>query len=437
MLTQLKSNLCVVGDDDQSIYGWRGAEVKHILDFPNFFKNTKMIKLECNYRSTNNILELANYVICQNSIRHEKELWSNKGKGDLINIIKTPSANEEALFVVDSILEQIFSDKNIPHSNFAILYRSNHMSRLLETELRKAKIPYHLVGSRSFFQRKEILDAIAYLHLLVNPKDNQGLLRIISTPPRGFGDKAIATLKQLHLDSNKSFLSILSTNEFKDTLSTKARDEVSKLIETIHKYQTIFETPGDLAEKSLNYLNDIGYIPGLMKIYKKIDDATKRKENILELINAIAEFENSNKYDNTLFSFFENFALNDDSDDEDNDNAVTLMTIHAAKGLEFPFVFLVGMEKDIFPHIRSIEEKSEEEERRLFYVAITRAESNLIITHAEKRMQYGKEQTQIPSPFIRYLPEKLIMRHKSPHSYFKPMSKDDVKNSLQKILDSL
>ena len=436
MLIEKTNNICVVGDDDQSIYGWRGAEVKHILEFGDYFPGAKIVKLEQNYRSTNTILHAANTIISENDDRYKKNLWSDKGDGDIINVIKTKDPEEEALFIVDAILDDTYNYQS-PYSNFAILYRSNHLSRVIEKQLREARIPYRLVGGKSFFHRKEIMDAVAYLKLVVNSKDDQSLLRILSTPPRGIGDKSIEALKDIQKNDYVPFVSLLGSKKFAKCVSNKAGTGGKNLSETIIKYQKIFDETHDIAQTAHLYLKEVGFLDGFLKMYKKEKDATKRQENVFELLNAIDEYEKQDGEAN-LLGFLENFALYDDNDkvDGDEESAVTLMTVHASKGLEFPFIFIMGMEDSLFPHARSIEEGSENEERRLFYVAITRAQQNLIMTYSMERYRFGKLKMQKPSKFLKSLPDDYV-DYKAPDTFFKPADNETISEGIDDILRML
>jgi len=436
LLAGEKCNLCVVGDDDQSIYGWRGAVIDNILNFPFYFRryNVKKISLEQNYRSTNKILAAANAVIAQNTERFEKKLWSGNGDGDIIEVVKTADAEKEAKFIADLILQE-HHDQQRDWREFAILYRSNHLSRLLEQELRQASVPYRLVGGQEFFARKEIKDAAAYLKLIVNPREDQSLLRILGVPPRGIGDKAVADLKKMQLTKREPLVQLLGAPEFLGPLSARAHSGAQQLFEIIERYRNAFATPGDLSNKVKCFLQDVGYLDGFVRIYKDYKDAENRQENVYEFINAIDQFEERTDQDPTLNNFLESYALLDENDrtkEEENENSVTLTTVHAAKGLEFPFVFLVGMEHNLFPHERAVEENNLNEELRLFYVAITRAKTRLVISYAGKRMRFGTEKYQIPSEFLTLLPDKLVEKH-VPEDLVRKLSVDELENGFANI----
>ncbi len=431
-----RCNLCVVGDDDQSIYGWRGANISNILEFPNMFNGTKQIKLEQNYRSTNKILNAANMVIAGNSSRYAKNLWSSNGEGENIRLVKAMDGEDEADFVADFIAQEIAENSDIDYSAFAILYRSNHLSRLLEQSLRKAGIPYRLVGGQEFFKRKEIKDAVAYLKLLVNPKEDQSLLRILNLPPRGLGDKAVDRLKSLRNTVFLPMAEIIGNEDFLEGLTSKAASNTRELDACLRKYRQEFAEPGKLATKVQEFLTACGYLDGLQKIYKDIEDSVKRRENVYEFISAITGFEKKAAEPMTLENYLESYALleeNDKVDDQSDDgNSVTLTTVHAAKGLEFPYVFVIAMERNIFPHERSEMEGKTDEELRLFYVALTRARRNLLLTHTEYRMYRGMDQNQTPSKFLQLLPADILDKHQ-PQDLIKTMSKEELIKSLQSM----
>lgn len=439
MIKQLcghRCNLCVVGDDDQSIYGWRGANISNILEFPRMFRDTIEIKLEQNYRSTNKILTAANKVIAGNSDRYAKNLWSNNGEGENIRLVKALDGEGEADFIADFIVQEVAEHPEIDYSHFAILFRSNHLSRLLEQSLRKANVPYRLVGGQEFFKRKEIKDAVAYLKLLVNPKEDQSLLRILNLPPRGVGDKAVDRLKSLKNTVFLPMTEIIGNEDYLEGLGSKAASSVRELDACLKKYRQEFAEPGGLAAKVQEFLQACGYLEGLQKIYKDIEDSVKRQENVCEFISAVASYENRAPEPVTLENYLESYALLEENDkvEENNDdgNSVTLTTVHAAKGLEFPYVFVIAMERNIFPHERSEAEGKTDEELRLFYVALTRARQNLLITHAKTRMYRGVKLSQTPSKFLQQLPDGIVDKHQ-PGELIKTMSKDELMSSFESM----
>lgn len=412
LLVKKTNNICVVGDDDQSIYGWRGAKVENILDFQKFYPEAKTIKLEQNYRSTNNILKAANSFVLGNTKRHGKNLWSENDEGEKLKLFFAESDVDEAIFVANEIIKLIYKDASLSYKDVAVLYRSNHQSRLFEQEFRRQHIPYKLVGSHSFFERKEVRDAVAYLKLLANTKDDQSLLRIINEPPRGVGAKCISNLRQLQEKEKSPLFALLNKTEFLSKTTKQTADNIVEFANCVSKWKKDFDEPGNLTLKVKNYFLEIGFLNGFQRIYKKIEEAENRRENVVEFINSIAQFENDSINTATLNDFLHAFSLLDDNDDvegeDKNPNSLTMMTVHAAKGLEFSHIFLVGMEQNIFPHIRALEERDESEERRLFYVAITRAKNRLILSNAKTRYCYGSKVYQQPSEFLREIPEELV-----------------------------
>jgi len=413
MLAGDSMNICVVGDDDQSIYGWRGAEVRNILDFSSHFPGTQVFKLEQNYRSTRTVLNAANSVIAQNQERHPKELWTNAESGDRIVLCAADDEYAEASFIVQEIENIKFKMGKISYDDIAILYRSNYQSRIIEESLKGAQIPYRIIGGHSFYERREVKDAIAYLRLLVNPKDDQSFSRIIASPPRGLGNKALEILRKEKSKSSKGFCELILDSSVFSEFGSKGAKSAAEFGKVIAKWRQEIQNPGKIAKKVELYLKEVGYLDGLLQMYKDREEALKRQENVFELINAIAVFEKTADEENcSLIDFIERYSLNDDSDKvEDNTDmkpAVTLMTVHSAKGLEYKIVFIVGMENGVFPHERSIEERGLDEERRLCYVALTRAKSNLYITYTNFRMKHGELSHQKPSIFLEAIPEELI-----------------------------
>ena len=432
-------NLCVVGDDDQSIYSWRGADISNILNFPEHFPGAKVVKLEQNYRSTTSILNAANAVIGSNANRHEKKLWSDLGIGDKVQVVKTASGEAEAEFIA-GMIQQLHESEHYAYKDFAILYRSNHLSRELEQSMRRNRIPYRLVGGQEFYKRREIKDAVSYLKLLVNPHDDQSLLRILGTPPRGLAAKAVEQLKIGRATTHTPMVDQLGLEEFRKTLPPKAARAAEELDETFRLYREKFQEPGALAAKVTSFLRDVGYLDGLQRIYKDLNDSMKRRENVDEFINAIAQFEQREQEPQTLEAYLESFALLEESDRTEEDDAggdaVTLLTVHASKGLEFPVVFCVALERNLFPHERAIEEGSLEEELRLFYVAITRARKKLFITRAARRLQRGMLQPAMPSPFLELLGDD-VAEFPSPDDLLRPASDESVRKAFAEIFKML
>ena len=431
-----RRNLCVVGDDDQSIYSWRGADISNILGFPEQFPGAKVVKLEQNYRSTARILNAANAVIGLNEKRHEKRLWSDLGEGEPVRVVTLENGEAEAEFIGNMILQLKEQQPELSFRDFAVLYRSNHLSRQLEQTLRRQGVPYRLVGGQEFFKRREIKDAVAYLKLLVNPRDDQSLLRILGTPPRGLAQKAVDALKLHRKTKHRAMFELLGEEEFRKELTPKAAEAAAEFAAVCTKYRKEFEEPGNLAGKITAFLREIGYSDGLQRIYKDLKDAMKRRENLDEFINAIAQYETRQAEPATLLAYLENLALLEENDRVEEDSpdadAVTLTTVHASKGLEFPVVFVIAMERNIFPHERALEEGSADEELRLFYVAITRARRQLYLLRAKERMQRGISKPALPSPFLACLTEDLA-EHPAPDELVKPASDDAVRAAFANI----
>ena len=396
ILTKLISckyrNICVVGDVDQSIYGFRGANYRNILNFEKDYKDALIIKLEQNYRSTNNILEAANSVIKNNKERKSKNLWSNKGKGDKLTYFRAFNEKDEAFYVIREI-KQLLA-KGIKSQDIAVLYRTNAQSRIMEEELLKENLPYRVVGSFYFYSRKEIKDLIAYLRLIYNDKDNISLLRVINTPKRGIGNKTVSNLINIANIENKSIYEVITSGkelEFKNTV--ESLKEISKNI-----------TLTELVDKILD-------VTGMRREYEseKTLEAEIRLENLEEFKSITKSFEE--KYGLVSLEDFllEISLVSDVNEYKDDKNRISLMTVHSVKGLEFDNVFVIGLEEGIFPHINSLMDSSEiEEERRLMYVAITRAREKLWLVNARMRTLYGKEQANPPSRFLNEIDENLL-----------------------------
>ncbi len=436
-------NLCVVGDDDQSIYAWRGADVSNILDFPRFFPGTEKIKLEQNYRSTNNILTAANAVIAPNAARYEKNLWSAKGSGEPIHLVRLKNGEAEANFVINAIMTLRAQNPDFNYSDFAILYRSNYLSRSLEMAFRNVGIRPKIIGGQEFFQRKEVKDAAAYLKLILNPNDDQSLLRIISIPPRGIGDKAVERLRKLRQVTGVPLSKLLDEPEYLNNISSTAAAGAKSLANAIRNARTAFSQPGNLEVKTHAYLMETGYLDGLQRIYKDIKEAQDRRENVIEFLSYIGKFElerSAGQESCSLSQFIENYSLMDDNDrtqnDDDSIDAPIMTTVHAAKGLEFPIVFVVGMEQGLFPHERSLMEGGEDEERRLFYVAVTRAKEQLYLTNAMERYRYREYIRQIPSQFLKDIPKDISVVQKNPDSCFQA-SEQEQRDAFAEIMRRL
>jgi DNA helicase II / ATP-dependent DNA helicase PcrA len=401
LLTEQTQNLCVVGDPDQSIYKFRSADIQNILDFEKHYPQARTIKLVQNYRSTKNILETANKVIRNNIQRREKDLYTDNEKGEKIYYYQAFDGDNEATFVADKISRHLQKD---PKMRCVVLYRTNAQSRLFEESCRRLGLRYNIVGGFSFYERAEIKDVIAYLKLLLNPNDNIALSRIINTPSRGIGKSTIDTI---YTTANQERIShwdaISSLLNRESSLGGRSISSLLGFYRTIEKLRERLETLS-LSEIVKAVMVDTGYTRMLQE--EDTPEAESRLMNLEELVSAAVEAENREE---SLRDFLDHAALVSDTDDYEEDARVTLMTVHSAKGLEFPVVFLVGMEQGLFPHSRALEDRTElEEERRLCYVAITRAERHLYITHAITRRIYGEETPTDPSQFLNELPLELI-----------------------------
>lgn len=405
MLSQKHKNLCVVGDDDQSIYGWRGADITNILDFEKEFKNAQVIKLEQNYRSTQNILDCANTVIKNNTGRKNKNLWTENKGGEKIFVYRSSDEKEEGDFIASKIFNDVKNSEK-EYKDFGILYRTNAQSRALEDALMKQSIPYRLFGGTKFYERKEVKDLIAYLRVVQNPLDDVSLKRIINVPKRGIGGKTIETVEKIAVERGESIYSILlEIDEIKE-LSTRARSKISTFVSMMSSFMAMKEIYGvtQLAEK---ILENTGYMEEL-KVAGDEESQT-RMENLKEFSSVALEFENTSEEKN-LETFLATISLSTDIDSMDeNEDYVSLMTLHSAKGLEFPTVFLAGLEESIFPISRAMFDDIQlEEERRLCYVGITRAKQTLYITYAGKRTLYGKTNFSNKSRFLDEIPKEYI-----------------------------
>ena len=409
-------NVCVVGDDDQSIYRWRGAEVGNILNFERDFPGTKVITLEQNYRSIQHILEAANHVVKKNRFRKEKALWTENPEGDLLTLYVSEDEADEARFVVRKINEGIHSnpkESNKTYHDIAIFYRINAQSRAIEEELVKQQIPYTIVGGLKFYERKEIKDILAYLKLIANPSDGISLKRIINQPPRGIGEKTMERINLFSKEKNLPLYEGMREALKEDWLPSGARERVKGFIHLIEEFRQETKTLS-LSQLTLSLLAKTGYLERLRE--EGTDEALSRVENIDELINVLTELEQGEDVDETrprevsLETFLEKVSLVTDVDlYEDRENRVSLMTLHCAKGLEFPVVFIVGMEEGLLPHYRRGEEAEDlEEERRLCYVGITRAKKKLYLSRAEERSTFGVGRANLASRFLDELPFELI-----------------------------
>ncbi len=410
LLTKEHRNLCVVGDDDQSIYGWRGAEIANLLDLEKYYPEVKTIKLEQNYRSTNAILKAANAVIKNNSRRKLKTLWSENGYGNRIQLASYSDDEEEAQSVVEEIEFRRMA-KKIPWSDHAILFRTNQQARSLETALRNAKVRYRLVGGQSFFDRREIKEFLAYLKVILNPADDISLLRIANIPARGISDKTAQTLLALSQEHQCPVIEIMMKSENRSDLSRQAKRGIAELSSLISHFHQELKRPGlNLSTWAQTLLDQTRYLDELRRLEKNQDVADARVQNVQDLVDSMDQEQSSRLPDQRLQQFLEDLTLDAEraDDKEEKGDLVTLITTHSCKGLEFPHVFLVGVEEGLLPHSRSRVEGTLEEERRLFYVAITRAMKSLVLSLCSARKRYGERVPCHPSPFLAEIPEDLV-----------------------------
>ncbi len=408
MLCEDHQNICVVGDEDQSIYSWRGADIRNILDFEKDFPNAKMVKLEENYRSTQTIVKAASELISNNSQRREKTLFSEAEIGEKIEIREEATEYEEAKFVIKEI-EARTRDAEFDYNDFAVFYRTNAQSRVLEEQLRSHSIPYKMYGGIKFYERMEIKDILGYLRLILNPRDNVAFLRVINTPTRGIGKTTIQKIEALATESNFSLTeAALSLAQNKGVNAGTAK----KLIGFLTLVSRLRDESRSLQLNEIYHLalDETGYVNRLKE--EDTFEASARIENLEEFNNAIEQFEAERGEEANLQYFLEEMALVSEADQvEESAAAVTLMTLHISKGLEYPCVFIVGMEDNLFPGARSLESLDPtdlEEERRLAYVGMTRAEKRLYLTYARRRKVWGMDQHNPPSRFLSEIPKEYV-----------------------------
>ncbi|MEG3659118.1 UvrD-helicase domain-containing protein [Arenibacter palladensis] len=404
-------NICVVGDDAQSIYSFRGANISNILNFQKDYDNVGMYRLEQNYRSTKNIVNAANSIISKNTNQLEKVVWTSNDEGPLIKVHRSPTDAEEGRFVAGSIFENKMQNQ-LPNGNFAVLYRTNSQSRAIEDALRKRDIPYRIYGGLSFYQRKEIKDVLSYLRLVINPKDEEALKRIINFPARGIGQSTLDKLTVAANHYNRSIFEVMDNLERIDLkINSGTKRKLGDFVSMIKSFQIMNESAD-----AFTLAEHVAKKSGVLLEFKKdgTPEGIGKMENIEELLNGIKDFVEGQKElvdaKGDIGEFLEDVALATDLDkDTGDDDRVALMTIHLAKGLEFPHVYIVGMEEDLFPSAMSMNTRSElEEERRLFYVALTRAEKQAYLTYTQNRYRWGKLVDAEPSRFIEEIDEKYI-----------------------------
>ena len=423
LIARKSSNLCVVGDENQSIYGFRGANILNILNFETNYNNAKIIKLEENYRSTTTILDAANELIKNNKSSKDKKLWTQNGKGDLIKVLACDNARDEVSRIIEIIKEN--HQNGIAYRDMTILYRTNAQSRVFEEGLLRYSIPHKVFGGISFYSRAEIKDIIAYLSIIVNPQDELNLQRIINVPKRKVGEKGVEKIIAYARENNLNLLEALSHIKEISGLTAVGKEKLLEMYDIIKELKDLSytETASYIVQTLIDKIKYIDYIK------ENYDDAEARIENIDEFKNSILELENV-VGELRLNEYLENVSLISATDDlEEKSDYVKLMTIHNSKGLEFPIVFLVGSENEIFPGSSAMfDEKEMEEERRLCYVALTRAEKKLYLSHATIRFVYGQDRLSTPSVFLKEIPEKLLdIDVKKERLYFE----DDYSNEIK------
>jgi DNA helicase II / ATP-dependent DNA helicase PcrA len=424
-------NFCVVGDDDQSIYGWRGAEIGNLLDLEKHFPEVKIIKLEQNYRSTNTILDAANALIKNNARRRPKQLWSGKGRGDKIVLHAYTNDDDEARNVVEQI-EFARRAHRVPWAHHAVLFRTNQQSRPLETAFRSAGVRYHLVGGQSFFDRAEIRDFLAYLKVFLNPHDDVSLLRIANVPARGLSDVTMERLLAASQERKGSVFAAMKDPVVQTTFQAKARQSIEAFVEFVERTRaqlggragSPLPAARPLQSWAEHFLDETGYFAELKRLEKNAENAEDRIRNLRELMATLDQGRAGSPLPaadgaqgtarpaslaDRLHSFLEDITLDSELEEEkEAGDAVTLITMHSCKGLEFPRVFVVGLEEGLLPHARSAAEGTLDEERRLFYVAVTRAMQSLTLSHCGGRMRYGQLMPCHPSRFLKELPPDLV-----------------------------
>ncbi len=403
-------NICVVGDDDQSIYGWRGADITNILDFERFYPNPHVIKLEENYRSTTPILHTANSLIKNNVGRRPKTLWSKNPGNDNVRLVITNDDKEEAAMITKEIENAHFRDKS-PYEDFAVLFRTNDQSRILEQQFRQARIPYRVVGARSFFDRREIKDIVSHLMVIHNSHDDINLLRILNTPPRGIGTTTAELAREHSMEKSCSVFVAMCDPDFQRRTPEKTRLAMRGFLDIIKKFTASAHTPGVMLRPLVEQLiAEVGYMEFLQKSAKEPDVYLSWQNGINALLEQIGKHDENNRNEG-LAGFLDSISLNDEREEKDDitkKKGVCLITMHASKGLEFPYVYLPGVEQGLLPHKRSYDEDRLDEERRVFYVGITRAMKKLTMSFVRWRMKYGERQAQLPSPFLKELDRTYI-----------------------------
>jgi len=414
LLAEEHRNLMVVGDDAQSIYGFRGADIRNILEFEDAFPDAHVVRLEQNYRSTQTILDAANAVIANNRGQKPKSLWTDLGQGDPIKIRELEDEHAEARLVTGEV--QRIVDEGASRAEIAVFYRTNAQSRVLEDTLVRAEIPYQVIGGTKFYERAEIKDAIAYLTVMINPQDVGAFTRIVNAPRRGIGATSVSRLLAFANTTGTSIWDAASEPEQVPSLGAPAIKALRRFMSTMHVLRERAESDAPISQLLSELLRETGYLEALEA--ERTIEAQGRIENLEELVNVAAEYDAADAEDRSLGAFLQQIALIADADTRAEDEGlVTLMTLHNAKGLEYPIVFMIGCEEGVFPHSRAIDEGGLEEERRLCYVGITRAERDLYLTFARTRTVFGQRSYGIASRFISEIPVALTDRDQQPQAY--------------------
>ena len=414
LLAEEHRNLMVVGDDAQSIYGFRGADIRNILDFEDAFPDAHVVRLEQNYRSTQTILDAANAVIANNRGQKSKLLWTDVGRGDPIKIRELEDEHAEARMVTGEIQQLV--DEGTSRAEIAVFYRTNAQSRVLEDTLVRAEIPYQVIGGTKFYERAEIKDAIAYLTTLINPQDVGAFTRIVNAPRRGIGATSMSRVLSFSNTIGLPIWDAASDPEQVPGLGAAAIKALRRFMGTMHVLRELAESGAPTAKLLSEVLRETGYLEALEA--ERTIEAQGRIENLEELVNVAAEYDAADVDDKSLGEFLQQIALIADADERDDDEGlVTLMTLHNAKGLEYPIVFMIGCEEGVFPHSRALDEGGLEEERRLCYVGITRAERDLYLTFARSRTVFGARNYGLASRFISEIPDALTDREQQPQAY--------------------
>jgi DNA helicase II / ATP-dependent DNA helicase PcrA len=407
-LAALNENICVVGDDAQSIYAFRGANIQNILNFRRDYPDYSLYKLEQNYRSTKTIVNAANSIIENNKDQIKKEVWTDNPTGEKINVVRSLTDNEEGKIVANSVFEEKLNHQ-LNNKDFAILYRTNAQSRAFEEALRKLNIPYRIYGGLSFYQRKEIKDLLAYFRLAANPNDEESLKRIINYPKRGIGDTTVDSMVLAATSHSASLWQVINeSDKYALNFNGGTKNRLQQFAQLISGFRALLKE-----KNAYEAASEMASMSGILKeLYSdKTPEGVSRYDNIQELLNAIKDFTQKHEAENSLSDFLIDVALLTDADqqDEDGNDKVSLMTVHSAKGLEFPIVYIVGMEENLFPSQLSLNTRTElEEERRLFYVALTRAEKKAFLTYSTSRYRWGNLITCEPSRFIEEIPEEFL-----------------------------